>query len=337
MEQSKQGKIFETIANKLNPDEKMVDLIAEYLCVSSDSAYRRIRGETALTFDELVILANKFEISIDALLIDHDQTDSINFLYETYGTDLIGYLRFVEKEFKYHSKFKEHELIYSAKDLVVHYYFAYPEIAAFIAFVYFRVLWSEPAFNSLKFNFELIHNFMQAGSSEPLLAITDNILEHYQLLSSIEIWNNDTFNGWFSQIVYCWESGLFDDKHQALLVIGKTREMLKHLEIQASLGKKFLPGKLDQPMGDYHLYYIDAVQLEHTIWRKTDQMQRTYLIYNSGDYLQTSNVGFCNRTEFYLKNLLKKSTLISGSGEKTRKKLFREINNKLNRIEASIG
>src|SRR5215212_4479105 len=44
----------------------LADEIAELLDVSSDSAYRRLRGETAITLDEAVILANHFKIPFSA-------------------------------------------------------------------------------------------------------------------------------------------------------------------------------------------------------------------------------------------------------------------------------
>ena len=46
----------------------MVDAVSDILHVSSDSAYRRIRGETPLVLGEVRQLCNHFNLSLDQLL-----------------------------------------------------------------------------------------------------------------------------------------------------------------------------------------------------------------------------------------------------------------------------
>jgi hypothetical protein len=53
--------------------------------------------------------------------------------------------------------------------------------------------------------------------------------------------------------------------------------------------------------------------------------------------MSTSNISYCNETEIWLNNLIKKSTLISGVAEKHRyqffRKAFRGLDNLLEKIE----
>ncbi len=48
------------IKNQLPPHLSLVDALADQLNISNDSAYRRIRGEKHLTFDEIQILCGAF-------------------------------------------------------------------------------------------------------------------------------------------------------------------------------------------------------------------------------------------------------------------------------------
>ncbi len=48
-----QEKFPDLAKQKLNPDVSIVDEIALLLDMSKDSAYRRLRSEIALTFDEI--------------------------------------------------------------------------------------------------------------------------------------------------------------------------------------------------------------------------------------------------------------------------------------------
>ena len=63
-----QTEIFNYLKTSLPAHLSLVDVVAEVLDLSNDSAYRRIRGEKPVTIDELAKLAHRFEFSIDRFL-----------------------------------------------------------------------------------------------------------------------------------------------------------------------------------------------------------------------------------------------------------------------------
>ena len=60
-----QAKFFLMLKSTLPSYSSLVDEIAETLDLSIDSAYRRIRGEKLLDFQELEILCKRFNVSLD--------------------------------------------------------------------------------------------------------------------------------------------------------------------------------------------------------------------------------------------------------------------------------
>jgi hypothetical protein len=68
---------FQHIKTLLPDQVSMVDEIADLLNISTDSAYRRIRGEKPITLEEIKILTARFNISIDSLL----HRDTTNFVF----------------------------------------------------------------------------------------------------------------------------------------------------------------------------------------------------------------------------------------------------------------
>src|ERR1043166_6650675 len=69
MDATKQQTAFFTyLKNKLPAHLSLVDEVAELLNISIDSAYRRIRGENTLRFDEIQLLAKHFSVSLDQFL-----------------------------------------------------------------------------------------------------------------------------------------------------------------------------------------------------------------------------------------------------------------------------
>ncbi len=75
--ESAQQIFFRHIKSLLPSHIALVDEIACVLNVSHDSAYRRIRGETHITLDEIKKLCERFKISLDQLL----QLSSESFIF----------------------------------------------------------------------------------------------------------------------------------------------------------------------------------------------------------------------------------------------------------------
>jgi hypothetical protein len=53
--------------------------------------------------------------------------------------------------------------------------------------------------------------------------------------------------------------------------------------------------------------------------------------------LNTSNSEFCEETEHWVKNIIKKSTLISGVAEKQRYQFFNKLNNAIDNCEQRLN
>ena len=119
-----QQQVFLAIKGKLKGNASVADEIAGLLDISSDSAYRRMRGEKSITLEELYKIATHYNISLDQLMNTHDGAimfqgkfvDKNNFRFEEYMTSLIQNLAYV-------NSFKQKEFYYSCKDLPVFHHF----------------------------------------------------------------------------------------------------------------------------------------------------------------------------------------------------------------------
>jgi BetR domain len=60
--------LFDRLKQNLPANKSLAECLMQWLNVSSDSAYRRIRGETPLTVDELAVLSEATGLSANELL-----------------------------------------------------------------------------------------------------------------------------------------------------------------------------------------------------------------------------------------------------------------------------
>lgn len=327
-----QKHIFEVIKGKLPAGRALVDAIGETLHLSKDSAYRRIRGATALTFDESLILADAYSLSLDEFKAASDRGTIVRFHYESFSENILDYFNFIKKEFTTTAS-KDHHITYLAKDFPVIYSMMYPELAVFKAYFFAKFLWKFPVVDDVKFNFRTIYGWINSsGFDMGKLAL--ELLENINSIKTIEIWNPNSFNGLISNIQYTWESGNFDSKESALMILERAKGLIEHLKKQSERGIRSLPDTKAE--AELEVYFIDAVELEHTVLRHIDGDKKVYHLYNTGDYLITSDSTFTERSSNYIDNLLKKSTKISEVNEKRRNQAFTSYLRKFESLERKI-
>jgi len=333
---SLQLKLMAVIKNKLSSGQSLGRELADLLHLSQDSVYRRMRGETSLTIDELALISKHFEVSIDDIIGMQNSGEAVLFrFYRLSSKHYQEYLQFILAEFRNSENMKGHNLVYSAKDIPIFYFFLFPELAVFKGYFFSKVLWPSDLLKDSKFTFQKIYKEL----GPPMEILNDlgiQLAKAYMSIPGSEIWNHNTINGHLYQISYMWEAGLFDDIESALFVLNSTRLLVKHIEEQASAGFKLATGENENKRGAFEMYFSEGIHLENAIIRNAQDQQRCYVLHNTGDYLITSDIGFCKRTTFYLENVLRKSSLISTVGEKDRKRLFRNYYEKIEKLEKQI-
>ena len=321
---------FKRIKETVPPHFSLVDEVADILKLSNDSAYRRLRGETALSIDELKLLCNHFHVSLNDA--DEENPEAIVFAYKAIdNTDITleKYLSAIDEDLSKISLFPQKEIIYAAKDIPLFHHFQFPELAAFKIFFWMKSILDCPSHEGLVFD---ANNIQQSD-----VELGKKILRTYINVPSTEIWTEETLNSTVKQLEYYWESGFMVDKDTALLICGQIHDMMVHIQRQVERGVKYL--HTEEPSaneGNFKLYYSEVMIGNNNILVKAGSTQVTYVTHNTLNYLITTNQGFCNETDFWLKNLIKRSTLLSGASEKQRNQFFRKTFESIKQVKTKI-
>ena len=75
---------------------------------------------------------------------------------------------------------------------------------------------------------------------------------------------------------------------------------------------------------------------DNTILVNTDGFKTSYNTYNVINQLITTNPVFCNQVENSLRNLMQKSTMISGTSAKERHRFFNTLHEKVKALRTKI-
>src|SRR5690349_13324860 len=111
-----QQQFFNHLKSNLPPHLSLVDELADLLDLSSDSVYRRIRGEKPITLPELKKICERYKISLDQVL--QLQNDSVVFQapeINHHSNDFEDYLRKMCGMVKYFNTFRDRKMLYFCK------------------------------------------------------------------------------------------------------------------------------------------------------------------------------------------------------------------------------
>jgi len=304
------------------------DELANVLKMSTDSVYRRVRGETLLSINEIYDLCTHYNISFD--LFTHN-AKNIAFKYEAIvgggGLDAFKtYLNSVLYDLKLIARPENKQVIYAAIDVPIFHHFNYPELSAFKMFYWMKAVVSVPELDDKKFSVEHISpEFAELGKQ---------IFETYCKIPSIEIWTDETINSLIKQIEFYWDTGNFASQEDALTVCEQALNEIETLSKQAEIGNKDLKELNDS--SNFILYHSQIEIGNNCIYTKRGDVEIVYLSMHTFNKIATGNPEFIADTQVWLNNLIKKSNKISGESQIHRYKFFKRASNKLEKLKAKI-
>lgn len=317
-----QLQIFQYIKNKLPLHLSLVDEIAAALQVSTDSAYRRIRGEKPLSLEELYKLCTRYQLSLDnllnlrseAFLFKGNFVNPHEFKYEEYLANVV-------QQVKYMNGFEKKIMTWLAKDIPLFHHFHFREIAAFKYYFWMKNILQRPDFANKKFRLD--------DYPDEFYALSQTALNYYNQLDSVELWNIESINSTLRQIDYYYDSNIFSNSDEIYALYDAAEKLISHLEYQATQGRKYSVNDLQKPLGLYQMYFNDILILEGNILVTLDGTRTAFLIHNVINFLQTRDVRFCDNMNQHIENLKRKSTLISTVSERERSRFFRYLRQRI--------
>jgi hypothetical protein len=324
-----QIQIFQHVKAKLPSHISMVDEVAQILDVSTDSAYRRIRGEKALGLEEVYKLCVQYSLSLDNLLsLKSDafmfKGNFVNpraFKYDEYLSNIV-------QQVKYMNGFKQKSMTFLAKDIPIFHHFNFREIAAFKYYFWMRNILQNPEFATKKFSLN--------DYPDEYWDLGQKALGYYNQLDSEELWNIESINSTLRQIDYYYESNIFSNSDEIYALYDAADKLISHLEYQATEGYKYSVDNLNNRLGKYQMYFNEILILEGNILVTLDGTKMAFLIHNVLNFLQTNDVRFCDNMHEHIQNLKRKSTLISTVSERERSRFFKYLRQRIENRKQSL-
>lgn len=298
---AQQVKFFEAINVALPDYQNLAQSVAEVLDISTNEAYKKIRGTSNLSMPQLITLSDAFGTSFS---YQPHQLPSVTFSYlyvDRETPNMLAYLKDLLQNLKFIQQRKDKHIIITTDDIPIFHFFKYPELTCFKLF-----FWADNS--ALKFDYSAI--------SEEIVAVAQELNQIYLEIPSTEIWAKDTVDGTIDQVRYAFEAGHIGDKALAEKIVEQIRYCLTDMNMYAISAKKTI-----DPGHSFNWYHCDVLgSLAYLIEFKESML--CFNRFNTFNYLKTDDQFYCMQTKDWMQGLIRKSVAFSGQGEKHRNKFL---------------
>ncbi len=315
-----QGKFNDYLKSIIPENALLAEIISQIIDSSPDAAYRRIRMQTAYTLDEMIKICVHF--SIDPKVIsDYKGNNTVLFSYNSMYQDENAVMTWVKNlyaNFLKVNQLNNRHTYYAAEEIPVFHYFKYKELTAFKLFYWEKTLIGNPKLEKEKF---AIH---KVNAEE--IATAQLIYDEYLKIDSTEIWKEETIFSALRQFDFYYESGLFENEQEALIILEQLKALIDDIAGMAVNGLKPKYGTV------YNIYKGDIMINGIANYVEAGGKGMMFQSFNSLNNIVTDDINFCAECKTFLDQVIKCSTLISGTSEKERNKFFLAIHKNIDKL-----
>lgn len=281
--------------------------------ISKEGAYRRLRGDTSFSLEELLILRRNLGISIDELI---DGTESVNFSFKPLYNkplELDEYFKDIAVRFRKLAYIENSMTFNVCEDLPFFRQFGYKSLASFKLFYWKHSILLDSEYALLKFDLDLI--------PEQTLELAMNVQKLYLNIPSTEIWTQRTIQNTIKQIEYFYDCGLFKTQEAVKSVYMDLVSLLHDLVNEARLTVKMDNNSIQK--GTFNLHLCELSLDNNSIYLETDSPKYLATGFNSFNSLQTMDKRLLKEYRHWLSAMISKSTNISGQAERIRHDFYK--------------
>ena len=308
--------LFEVLKARIPDQHRMVDIVEELLGISTDAAYKRIRGQKELSFTELRTLSQKFNLPLEEIFsYKSEQTAIFSYVPVNFADQeaYIQYLNNLNDGMAVLKASSDKEIYFAAQDIPIFHFSKYPDLTLFKLYAW---------------NDAIIHkqisfiDFCNKLDKDRIMPIFQQIHNSYLVIPSKEIWTEQTIGAILRLLEHYYAMGAFKDKKALFFLIEQLQNLIEDVKNYTNDGCK--------PKDTPFTMYASPVDLENNfmLTRRGSELMCRIKLYTINS-ITTINQAMCAETKKWIDDLISKSTQISEISAKQRVKFFKELYNKI--------
>lgn len=328
--QSFQEKFLDAIISRYERRADAVEDLCRILNSTKDPVYRRMRGDTLLTPQEISLLALHFNISLDRLVFSESSKLVCSFKPISKKVhNFEEYLTYFTADFDLVRRLPNLHMYSASAEIPVLVCAYFPELIGFKLYVWGRTSWNFEYLRDRPFSFDLIN--------EPVRRLIKSVQDHYNQIDSTELLSVSCVDMTLAQIEYQLYSDGFKDPQEALILCDKLTQWVAHVREMVIAGKKFeLGSSPSERSSKFIMYHNEVFYTTNISLMESDIGPAVYFTYNGPNFLRTTDDRFCRFTEDWFKQVTGQSTHLTLASDRIRDWFFREMTKKIDRVRQRL-
>lgn len=302
----------------------------EILNLGKGAVYKRINGTTALTSAEMVKLAIAFQVSLDNIFQKESYMGFFHPFWkgdkQTSGVDFMDRFAYYLKPV---TKHKYSHMTYLANELPITYYFSHKYIFQFLLSIWNHLHWDNTRIT--------IDEHMPIDAKQEKLR--SEIKSYYESSDVTEIWNSNMLGNLYQQVIFCITIRAFPNVAFIERLMKDIEKLINTLRNIALTGKRNIGDDESAPTAK--IYLNEFGNYANILLYESEKVKGGFIGIDMPQFMISYNPHFFEYADKWLKNIKKRSVLISSEGFQYRELFFLKLENDFkafkDKVEKLIG
>ncbi len=326
-----QERLLAKILSRYERRSDAVDDLCRILGSTKDPVYRRLRGDTLLTPQEMELLAIHYNISLDRLVFTNSTKLVCSFTpINKKIHNFEEYLTFFNKDYELVHRMPNLNMYSASTEIPIMLCTYFPELLGFKLYVWGRTSWNFEYLKDRPFSFDLL--------TEPVRRTIKETMGHYNRVDTTELLNITSIDMTLAQIEYQLYSEGFQDPQIALQLCDNMTQWVAHVREMVIAGRKFeLGSSASERSAAFNLYHNEIMFTTNITSMQSDLGPVVYFSYNGPNIIRTTDERFCQFTNKWFEDVMARSNHMTQVSERTRDWFFREMTKKIERVRQRLA
>jgi len=292
-----QHRFFEELEQQFSRKGEMIDAVSDALAIGRNAVYRRLRGETSLSADELMVLSNKFRINIGREKSSITENQLTRPASNWKVKSELAYYRRIEDWSYMIEGLPNLTFDYATSELPPYYEFSHRNLFAFKVYIYAQTCWGLHKWKGKPFRPELI--------DPEAFKISGRLGNSLLQLQGREIWSTGILDVTLRQIEYSVSVGNIISLELIEELYQEVERIIVHMEAMIAAGKRFPIGQkptADSP--DLLLYFSELMDNSNAVLFKSGDTRLAYTALISPSYLISKENEVIGQIERWIGNMI---------------------------------
>ena len=301
---------FDRLTRKFPSRSELVREVAQVLHVGRDAVYRRLRGDTALTADELMLLAETYDVDTSLPNVQHPRVPTLRYPESReFVRDEYDHFIHLQKRLEEMKKLPNASFDLATPELPMYYEMALPMLLSFKVFMFGITTWNLEKWKHRQFSPDLI--------DERLHVTAGGVIRNHYTVPARELWSVGILDVTLRQIRYLDQVGRFSNREHVHQLYDELLQVIDHLERMVRLGKRFPLGQ--EPTDDspaLRVYHNELSNTSNIVLVKSPVRNYLFTTLVTPNYVATADPELVEEVQYWFDNLVEHGSALHSEAGK---------------------